>query len=57
MKQKQIWKCQGCGHQFYRPMGQKQSLVRRIFRRAERIECEVCHKVMAIKIRVVNFKD
>lgn len=57
MKQKQIWRCQGCGHEFYTPLEKKQGLFRRIFRRREKIECEVCVEVKAIRVRVVTFKD
>lgn len=57
MRQKQVWKCQGCGHEFCTPLEKKQGLLRRIFRRREKIECTVCAEVKAIRVRVVNFKD
>lgn len=57
MRKKQVWRCQGCGHEFYTPLEKKQSLLRRLFRRREKIECKVCAEVKAIRARVVNFKD
>jgi NAD-dependent SIR2 family protein deacetylase len=57
MKQKQVWRCQGCGHEFYSPVEKKQAWYRRIFRRQEKIECNVCAEVKAIRVRVVSFKD
>ena len=57
MRRKQIWRCQGYGHEFYTPLEKKQGLLRRIFRRREKIECEVCAEVKAIRVREVNFKD
>jgi len=57
MRQKQVWRCQGCGHEFYTRLEKKQSLLRRIFRKREKIECEVCAELKAIRVRVVKFKD
>lgn len=57
MRKKQVWKCKGCGHEFYTPKEKKQSLLRRVFRRKEKIECQVCADVKAIRVRVVKFKD
>lgn len=57
MRSKQVWRCQGCGHEFYTNLEKKQSLLRRLFRRSEKIECTVCADVKAIRVRVVDFKD
>lgn len=57
MRQKQVWRCQGCGHEFYTPVEKKQAWYRRLFRRKEKIECKVCAEVKAIRVRVVSFKD
>lgn len=57
MRQKQVWRCQGCGHEFYTSVEKKQSFLRRLFRRHEKIECKVCAEVKAIRRRIVTFKD
>lgn len=57
MRQKQVWRCQGCTHEFYTAVEKKQAWYRRLFRRRERIECKVCAEVKAIRVRIVTFKD
>lgn len=57
MKMKQIWKCLLCKHEFYTLIAKKQSLMRRLFRRREKIKCEACGELFATRNRVVQFKD
>ena len=57
MMMKQIWKCLLCKHEFYTPIKKKQSIVRRIFRRKEKIECLACGELFATRNRVIRFKE
>jgi len=57
MRMKQIWKCLLCKHEFYTPIKKKQSLMRRLFLRRERIRCTACEEMFAMRNRVVQFKD
>lgn len=57
MIMKQIWKCLLCKHEFYTPISRKQSMVRRILRKRERIGCTACGELFATRNRVVRFKD
>ena len=57
MRMKQIWKCLLCKHEFYTPLAKKQSVMRRLFRRRERIKCTACGELFATRNRVVQFKD
>lgn len=57
MKMKQIWKCLKCKHEFYTPLDRKQSLLRRIFFKKEKIQCKACDELTATRLRVVKFKD
>jgi len=50
----QVWRCSECGHEFYTTLEKKQSLLRRISLRKERIKCPVCKKVKAYKARTVR---
>ena len=57
MKMKQIWKCLLCKHEFYTPIRKKQPLMRRLFRKRERIKCTACGELFATRNRVVRFKE
>lgn len=54
MRELQIWQCRDCTHTFYTEVGKKQAWYRRLFRRAERIECYVCKKLTATKKKIVT---
>jgi len=57
MRMKQVWKCLLCKHEFYTAIKKKQSLVRRLFRRREKIKCPVCGELFATRNRVIKFKE
>lgn len=50
----QVWRCTGCTHEFYTPVGKRQVWYRRLFRRPERIECQVCAEIKAKRVRIVT---
>ncbi len=54
---KQVWRCAKCirgVHEFYTPIEKKQSVLRRLFCRSEKIKCPVCKKITAKRNRVVT---
>ncbi len=53
-RQLQLWQCKICTHTFYTPVGRKQALYRRLFRRPERIECPACELVTSVKKKIIT---